>query len=299
MVAALRALTNPGDGVLVQPPIFPPFMQFPAQAGRVVQEARLKQNLRGGNWYYELDPQAFSSAIDAVSAQTKMLLLCNPHNPTGRTFTRNELAEMGEICLRRNLLICSDEIHHGLLLNGQEHIPIASLSPEIEKNTITFIGPGKTFNMSGLHCAFGIIPDAGLREKVKNELAHSALEVNSLGLAAANAANSGDCDEWLLELREYLRANRDFAVKFIQSELPELRTTVPEGTFLLWIDCRSLIEMEKIKGTPYQFFLEKAKVALTGGEEFGQGGEGFVRLNFACPRSILVDGLMKMKKALS
>ena len=246
MVITLKALTNPGDGVIVQPPIFPPFLHFPPLMGRVAQEAMLKPGLRGGNWYYEPDLEAFNRAVEDKTAPTKMFLLCNPHNPTGRTFTLAELAGMAEICIRHNVLICSDEIHHGVLLNGQEHIPIASLSPEIEKNSITFIGPGKTFNMSGMHCAFAIIPDAGLREKVRNELAHSALEVNNLGLAAANVAYSGACDAWMLELREYLRANRDFAVEFIRSELPGLKSTVPEGTFLLWIDCSSMMETGRI-----------------------------------------------------
>jgi cystathionine beta-lyase len=206
---------------------------------------------------------------------------------------------LAEICLRHKILICSDEIHHGIQLDGQRHIPIASLSPKIERNTITFLGPGKTYNMSGLHCTFAIIPDPGLRKKVMQEAARTVLDVNSLGLAAAGAAFSNACDEWLVALRKYLRSNRDFAVNFIETELPELRTTLPEGTYLLWIDCSKLIKSGGIKESPYKFFLEKGKIALTAGEEFGKGGKGFVRLNFACPRSTLEDGLMRMKKALS
>ena len=131
------------------------------------------------------------------------------------------------------------------------------------------------------------------------EIARTVLEVGSLGLVAASAAYSGACDEWLIALRKYLASNRDYAMNFIDAELPELRTTAPEGTYLLWIDCNSASKSGRIRGAPYRFFLEKGKIALTAGEEFGTGGKGFVRLNFACPRSTLEDGLMRMKKALS
>jgi cystathionine beta-lyase len=298
MSSVIRAITSPGDGLVVQPPIFPPFIQLPTLMGRVPQKAKLIRRLHNGHWYYEPDLGSFEKAINANQAKTKLFLLCNPHNPTGRTFTWEELTEMAGLCLRHKILICSDEIHHGILLNGQEHIPIASLSPEIEQNTITFIGPGKTFNISGLHCAFAIIPDAKLRKRIIKETVRTVQEVNSLGMVAAASAFSGVCDEWLVALRKYLKSNRDFAMNFMETELPELRTTIPEGTYLLWIDCSEFMKSGRIQDTPNKFFLEKGKLALTSGEEFGAGGKGFVRLNFACPRSILEDGLMRMKNAL-
>lgn len=296
--AAVNAFSSPGDGLLVQPPIFPPFIQLPALMGRVPQKAKLKWCHRDHNFYYEPDLGTFAKAINSSRARTKLFLLCNPHNPTGRVFTKEELDGMAEICLRRNILILSDEIHHGVLLNGREHIPIASLSLEIEHNAITFLGPGKTFNMSGLHCAFAIVPNAKLRKRLTGEAVRAVLNVNNLGLVAAQAAYSGACDEWLAELRKYLAANRNFAVVFFRSELPALKTTLPEGTYLLWIDCNEYIKSGRMQGPPFKFFLEKGKLALSDGEEFGPGGKGFVRLNFACPRSTLEDGLMRMKKAL-
>ncbi len=204
MSAVVRALTASGDGLLVQPPIFPPFIQLPEVMKRVPQQAALKRHVQNGHWTYEPDLESFKKAIDSRQAKTKLFLLCNPHNPTGRTFTQEELTELAGICLRHKILICSDEIHHGILLNGQRHIPIASLSSKIERNTITFLGPGKTYNMSGLHCVFAIIPNPGLRKKVTQEAARTVLDVNSLGLAAAGAAFSGACDEWLVALRKYL-----------------------------------------------------------------------------------------------
>jgi len=299
MSAAVSAFSARGDGLLVQPPIFPPFIQLPALLRRVPRKAKLTRSLRNGHWYYEADLGSFKKAVNAGQARTKLFLLCNPHNPTGRVYSREELAGMAGICLRHGILIISDDIHHGLVLDDNKHIPIASLSPEIEHNTITFLGPGKTFNMSGLHCAFAIIPNEKLRRKLNMEIARTVLEVGSLGLVAASAAYSGACDEWLIALRKYLASNRDYAMNFIDAELPELRTTAPEGTYLLWIDCNSASKSGRIRGAPYRFFLEKGKIALTAGEEFGTGGKGFVRLNFACPRSTLEDGLMRMKKALS
>jgi cystathionine beta-lyase len=298
MSAAVNAFSSPGEGLLVQPPIFPPFLQLPKAKKRITQNARLKRSLRNGHWYYEPDLNSFDKSVHSNRAQTRLFLLCNPHNPTGRTFTADELTAMAQICLRRNILILSDEIHNGLLLNKQEHVPIASLSREIAENTITFLGPGKTFNMSGLHCAFAVIPNEKLRKQFIGEVMSSVLEVNSLGMAAAQAAYSGACDEWLAELRRYLGANRDYAVKFINSELPALRTTHPEGTYLLWIDCNEMIRTGRILGRPYQHFLKKGQLALSNGDEFGPGGKGFVRMNFACPRPVLDEGLQRLKKAL-
>ncbi len=298
MSAALRALTQPGDGILVQPPIFPPFIQLPQATGRVVQPAALSRSLQNGHWHYQPDPAAFAQAVGSGGAPSKLFLLCNPHNPTGRMFTRAELAPLAEVCLRHHILVCADEIHHGILLEGEAHLPIASLSAEIASHSLTFLGPDKTFNMSGLHCAFIIIPEPGLRQTVAGALAEAVLEPNSLGLVAAQAAFSGACDDWLLELRQYLRANRDFALDFLAAELPEICATRPEATYLLWLDCAPLRQTGRLSGSPRQFFLEQARVALLDGAEFGPGGADFVRLNFACPRSTLAEALRRMQQAL-
>jgi cystathionine beta-lyase len=297
--AFVRTASTPGEGVLVQPPIFPPFIQGVSLLERASRQAELVQGMRDGNLYYEMDFGAFEQAVHKWNTKVSVFLLCNPHNPVGRAYTQAELSRIAEICLEQDITICSDEIHSEILLDGARHFPIASLSPEIEKKSVTLIGPGKSFNMSGLFCAFAVIPESGLREKFQTELKRTALEVNNLGLVAARAAYSGECDEWLLALRKYLQANRDLALAFIKSELPDLQATAPEATYLLWLDCNTLIKSGKITGIPAKFFLETGKLALTDGGEFGPGGQGFVRLNFACPRLVLEEGLVRMKKALA
>jgi cystathionine beta-lyase len=205
---------------------------------------------------------------------------------------------MADICLKNGVVICSDEIHSELLLGGTKHFPVAALDPEIAARTITLIAPSKTFNVPGLFCGFAIISDRDLRERYKKTTERIAMHVSSLGLAAAQVAFSGECDDWLAALRVYLTGNRDFLVEFIQGEFDGLRTTVPDATYLAWLDCNDLVKSGRLTGTPYKFFLKQAKVALNEGKEFGLGGEGCVRLNFACPRAVLIEALEKMKAAL-
>lgn len=200
---------------------------------------------------------------------------------------------MAAICQRHNLVICSDEIHCDLLLGGTQHVPLASLAPEIGERTITLMAPSKTFNVPGLGCSLAIIPNADLRKQMQKASNGIVPHVNLMGYAAAVAAYT-ECQDWLDELRVYLTANRDFVVNYIRQELPQLRVTVPEATYLAWIDCRA----SAIDGNPQKFFLEHAKVALNDGAAFGAGGEGFVRLNFGCPRGLLEEGLASMRTAL-
>jgi cystathionine beta-lyase len=227
-----------------------------------------------------------------------MFLFCNPHNPTGQVYARDDLLRMANICLKNEGVICSDEIHSELLLGGAEHFPVAALGPEIAARVITLIAPSKTFNVPGLFCGFAIIPDKDLRERYKKTVGRMGMHVNSLGLAAAQVAFSGECDDWLAALCVYLTGNRDFLVEFVQREFDGIRTTVPDATYLAWLDCNELVKSGRITGTPYKFFLRQAKVALNEGKEFGPGGEGFVRLNFGCPRAVLIEALEKMKAAL-
>jgi cystathionine beta-lyase len=228
-----------------------------------------------------------------------MILLCNPHNPTGTMFQREELVKFAEACLDNDVIICSDEIHSELVLVNRKHIPIASISPEIGKRTITLISPSKTFNVPGLFCGLAVIPDTDLRERYKKQVDRLTLHINSLGIVSAQTALSGVCDDWLKELQSYLRANRDFLLKFINEFLPGIHSTIPDATYLAWLDCNELILDGRIQGSPYEFFLKEAKVALSDGAVFGSGGEGFVRLNFGCPRSTLINALERMNKAIN
>ena len=296
--AAARAACAPGEGVLMQPPVYYPFLKVPKNQGLARQYTQLTQVANGNILRYEIDFEAFEAAIGAEDARTGMFLFCNPHNPTGNAFSKEDLSLLAEICLRHNVVICSDEIHSELLLDGTTHTPTATLSPEIAEQTITLVAPSKTFNTAGLFCGFAIISNPELREKYKRAVEQLTLHVNSLGQVAARTAFSGVCDGWLQEVLVYLTANRDFVVDFVQEHIPDMRLTLPDATYLTWLDCNPLLESGAIEGDPHDFFLDKAKVALNNGAEFGPGGEGFVRLNFACPRSTLEEALERMKATI-
>jgi cysteine-S-conjugate beta-lyase len=295
---AANGLCEAGQGLLVQPPVYPPFLKVNGSAGLVRQEAGLVPETNGSTLRYSVDFDIFQKAIHSNGARTGMFLFCNPHNPTGQIYSKDDLVRMAEICLKNNIVICSDEIHSEILLGGTKHIPIAALDPEISDHTVTLIAPSKTFNIPGLFCGFAIIPNKDLLERYKKTVECMAMHVSSPGLAAAQVAFSGTCDAWLAELRSYLTRNRDFLVDFVRNELTGIKTTVPDATYLAWLDCAEPVKSGIISGTPHEYFLKSAKVALNEGRDFGSGGEGFVRLNFGCPNAILVEALTRMKSAL-
>jgi len=200
---------------------------------------------------------------------------------------------MAEFCERHDLIICSDEIHCDLLLGDTRHIPIATLAPDIAERTITLMAPSKTFNIPGLKASFAIVTNPALRKRLMTAMEGIVPWLNSFALAAMDVAYR-DCDDWLNELLAYLTANRTVVTEFVTNHMPWVRTTVPQATYLAWFDCRNA----GIAGNPYEFFRREAKVALNDGIPFGAGGEGFVRLNFGCPRSLLLEGLERMKAAL-
>ncbi len=285
---AARALTAPGDGLLLQTPVYPPIGRVPGNVGLTSDEMELELQPDGR---YAIDFERFEAAI---GERTRMFLLCNPHNPVGRVFRRDELERMAEVCLQRGLLICADEVHCELTFSRQQHVPIASLDAEIAARTITLMAPSKSFNLPGLKCAVAIIPNASLREKFVAAQLDLVRAVNVLGYTAALAAYR-DGQPWLDALLRYLEANRDFVVEYARSKLPGVRAASPEATYLAWLDCR---EADLPDSDPYTFFLDKARVALNDGKTFGRGGAGFVRLNFACPRATLAEGLDRMRHAL-
>jgi cystathionine beta-lyase len=283
----IHALTNPGEHILMQPPVYHPFLFAPQNARALRKDLPLKIDQ---DRIYHIDFDYFKDSVDSNSG---LFLLCNPHNPVGRVFTKDELSKMAEICLENEIFICSDEIHADIIFPGHKHIPIASLSPEIAKKTITLMAPSKTFNIAGLGCSFAVVQNPELMNRMK--LARNGLvsEVNLLGYTAALAAYQHG-QEWLSQLLVYLEGNWDTLVNFVEENLPEIKITPLEGTYLAWLDCRDM----KIDGSPYEFFLQEAKVAFNDGKIFGPGGEGFVRLNFGCPRSMLMEGLERMKLAV-
>jgi cysteine-S-conjugate beta-lyase len=273
--------------VLVQPPVYPPILAAPTNAHLRRVESPLHCENDGS---YSIDWDSFRSG---VARNTRLFLLCNPHNPVGRVFRRHELERMAEICLSANVTICADEIHSDLLFESHEHIPIATLAPEIARQTITLIAPSKTFNLAGLQCAFAIISNSELKHQFRSAREGLVPWVNAMGLIGAEAAYR-DGQPWLDQLLAYLQGNRDFLWDFVNRELPGMRMAKPEGTYLAWLDCREL----KLDD-PYEFFLKHARVALNDGRAFGTGGTGFVRLNFGCPRSILEEALSRMKLSLT
>ena len=286
---ACRALTQPRDGLLMQVPVYPPILRSPGNHGLTRDEVLLGRD-RDGRYVVDLD--AFRAAIQG---RTRAFLLCNPHNPVGRVFTRDELAGMAEICLERDLPIIADEIHCDLLYSGQRHVPMASLGPEVEQRTITLMAPSKTFNLAGLKVAVAVIPNTPLRERflaARGDYVQAS--VNILGYAAAFAAYR-DGQAWLDEVLRYLEANRDYLVEYVGKHLPGVSMAAPEGTYLAWLDCRNAAPAA---ADPFTFFLERAKVAFNDGALFGPGGRGFVRLNFGSPRALVTEGLERMRRAL-
>ena len=286
---ACGALAAPGEGILLQTPAYPPILRAASNLGRVREEHVLARDGRGR---YVVDLDAFAAAI---TPRTKAFVLCNPHNPVGRVYGRTELEGMAAACLKRDLWIVADEIHCDLLLDGRQHVPMASLSPEIEQRTITFMAPSKTFNLPGLKCAVAIVPSPTLRERLTTAMGDLMPKPNVLGHTAAVAAYR-EGDAWLEALLAYLAANRDVLVDYVRTKLPGVTVAPAEATYLAWLDCRNA---RLPGGDPYTFFLERARVALNDGRMFGPGGEGFVRLNFGCPRALLTQGLERMRNALT
>jgi cystathionine beta-lyase len=273
--------------VLIQTPVYHPFLGLAENAGMKRQDVELSRRSDG---YYEIDWERFESGI---TERTRIFVLCNPHNPVGRVYRQDELEKMAEICLRKGVVICSDEIHCDLLYKRQVHTPIASLSPEIAQNTITLMAPTKTYNIAGLQSSFAIVPNKELRDKMCQSMKGLVMWVNLMGIRATIAAYH-DGQEWLDQVLNYLESNRDYLSHFVRDHMPQLRMHEPEGTYLAWLDCREA----GITGNPCEYFLKEARVGMNDGETFGKGGKGFVRLNYACSWVQLTQALERMKASL-
>jgi cystathionine beta-lyase len=280
---ACRAVGGNGDAVLTNIPVYPPFLSAPGNFHQ--QLATFPLILERDKWTFDFDGME-----KAITSNTKLFLLCSPHNPAGRVFSRQELMRLAEICEKHDLTICSDEIHCDLILDkDKEHIPTASLDAKIARRTITLMAPSKTYNIPGLGCAFAVIPDNALRDRFQQAMSGIVPHVNALGYIAALAAYRHG-QEWLNGLLEILRGNRDWVHQSINA-IPGLSMTSVEATYLAWIDT----QVAGIEN-PAAFF-EKAGVGLSDGREFR--GEGFVRLNFGCLRRTCEEALSRIKRALT
>jgi cystathionine beta-lyase len=298
---AAKLFAEPGDGALIQTPVYGPFFSIPRDHDLTVQMADLTATAHDGRVHYEIDFDRFEAAIDDT---TKLFILCNPHNPVGRMWTRAELARMAEICLEHDVLMVSDEIHCDLVLDGRKHLPLASLAPEVAARTITVMAPTKTFNIPGLGCAFAIIQNEEMRERYKGMEWHSLLShVGIMGATAALAAYRAG-GPWLDALLKYVAGNRDFALTYMDEHIPELKATRPEATYLMWLD-RSALPTPELDGSDRfmsmmdPFFIKEARVALNAGKWFGESGEPYARLNLATPRQTLQTALDRMAKAVA
>lgn len=286
---AIQAFTQPGDKIIIQPPVYPRFFSCVTQSGRQLVENPLIDE--GGKYVMNFD-----QLTQLAREGPKMLVLCNPQNPGGRSWTKAELDTLSQICLEYRIILVSDEIHGDLIFKGYRHTPLASISPEVAKQTITLTAPTKTFNVAGLSTAVAIVSDEGLRKKLNNvlEVLHIN-EGNIFGnLALEVAYRHGEL--WLEELLEYLESNVDYLVQFFAEKIPQIKVSKPECTYLAWLDCRGLgVDAGRLK----PFFIKEAKVGLSAGRAFGKPGEGFMRLNFGCPRSILQEGLERIERAVN
>ena len=282
-----QTYVKPGDALCFHSPVYPPF--FHISKCLDANEIEIPMIVHEGR--YKIDFDKFERSINP---SIKLFVLCNPHNPVGRVYSRGELENINEICTKNGILVCSDEIHADLVFSGNHHIPLASISESAALNTITLMAPSKTFNIPGLHFSFAIIPNEKHRESMEASRKGVIGCPTMLANEAARAVYLSGAD-WLDELLVYLEANRNFLINFLKMHLSEIKMIKPEGTYLAWLDCRKL----NLLPDPYNFFLSKAKVALNDGLAFGGNGKGFVRLNFGCPRSILAEALVRIAEAVS
>lgn len=282
----LEMYSRPQQGALILTPIYPPFLYATSAMRRRADCCTLTP----GADAYEIDRERLDAAVDA---DTRVLLLCNPHNPTGRVFDRTELMALAELALRRDLIVVADEIHADLVLDGRTHIPFASLGPEVEARTVTLTSATKTFNIAGLRCAMMVFGSEDLHAAYRAGPRFSRGAAGSLGMHAAEVAWR-DGDEWLARLLRRLEGNRDRITAFLAEHLPGVHYLPPQATYLAWLDCRAL----GLGDAVWETILDKGKLVLNDGREFGDGGSGRVRLNFATSPDILEDALARLRHAL-
>lgn len=288
--AILKALTNPGDKVIVQTPVYNCFFSSIRNNGCIASENTLLQ--KDGKYFIDFD----DLEKRAAEPEAKVLLLCNPHNPTGRVWTREELLTVADICKRNNVIVVSDEIHCELVYKPYKYIPFGSLSDDVMQNSVVCVSPSKAFNIAGLQIANIICKDAERRAKIDKAInINEVCDVNPFGVLATIAAyNEGA--EWLEQLIDYLWGNYEMLSSYFSENFPNLPVTKLEGTYLVWVDCRQLgmSSSELEKG-----LLEKGKVWVNEGVMYGKDGEGFIRINIACPRERLMEGLKRLKNGLA
>jgi cysteine-S-conjugate beta-lyase len=291
IVYSMGAFTEPGDNVVIQMPAYHPFHEVIPNNGRFILGNRLIFREDGS---YEID---FDNLEELLSKKrTSMFLLCSPHNPTGKCFTREELDRMSALCLRYNVVVVSDEIHSDIVYKGSEHIPFGSLSREAADNCVVCINPSKTFNIAGIRAGAAVIPNRNNHDLFYKPLENLKAYGRTIFGTLPIEVSYNECDYYADQLLEYLEGNLEYLKKFVAERIPRIRTTNTQATYLIWLNCRDLnMEPKELN----KFFLEQAKVAMNEGSTFGPGGAGFMRLNIACPRSRLAEALNRMQAAIN
>ncbi|WP_353095981.1 MalY/PatB family protein [Tissierella praeacuta] len=285
---SVKTFSKEGDKVIIQPPVYPPFSGVVENNNRIVVENPLKYR----DNKYIMDIEDLEKKIDK---DVKVAMICNPHNPVGRVWTKEELEAFGNLCMKNNIIIVSDEIHCDLTFKGHKHIPLASISKEFANNTITFMAPSKTFNIAGLFASVAIIPNENLRSLYNATIENMSItHTNGFSIRGFEAAYKYG-GEWLDKALKYIEDNADFAVDYINRNISEIKTYKPDGTFLMWLDFNSL---GKTSYEINELLINKGKIQLNDGATFGKSGEGFFRLNIACPREVLTDGLKRIRTAV-
>ena len=284
--AAVKAFTEPGEGVLIQRPVYYPFTEVVENNGRVV----VNSSLRYDKGSYAIDYEDLEAKL--ARDDVKLMLICSPHNPVGRVWTRDELSKVCRLCLKYNVKMVSDEIHADFVFANREHVPLASLSEQVRENCVVCTAPSKSFNLAGLQISNIFIPNRDMRHAFRRELEKTGLfGVNMVGLCACQAAyESGG--EWLDQLKEYLEGNIQFLKSFVNEHMPRIKVVDPEGTYLVWMDLQELNLVDQ-----KEFIVNKARLWLDTGSMFGDEGRGFERINVACPRTVLEEALNRLKRA--
>ncbi|HCU2821095.1 TPA: pyridoxal phosphate-dependent aminotransferase [Clostridioides difficile] len=285
----INELTKANDKIMIQEPVYSPFNSVVKNNNRELIISPL-QKLENGD--YIMDYEDIENKIKDV----KLFILCNPHNPVGRVWTKDELKKLGDICLKHNVKIISDEIHSDIILKKHKHIPMASISKEFEKNTITCMAPTKTFNIAGLQSSYVVLSDEKDYKLLDDAFTRIDIKRNNCFSLVATEASYNNGESWLESFLEYLESNIDFAIKYINENMPKLKVRKPEGTYLLWVDFSALgLSDEELES----ILVQKGKVALNQGNSFGIGGSGYQRINLACPRSMLEEALIRIKNAIN
>lgn len=287
---AVQSLTAPGDEVLVQSPVYYPFFNVIKNNHRAVVNNQLVET----DGKYTMDLVDFEAKI---TDKTKLFILCNPHNPGGRVWTREELQKVAEICEKHNITVVSDEIHADMVLPGKTpHTPFADVSEWAEQHTVTFMAPTKVFNMPGLISSGYIIPNAELRHKFAEHLEASEMNSGNIFAYIGAVAAYEHGESWRVEMLEYVQKNIDYVADFLKNNIPQVVPMIPEASFLVWLDCKGLgMETDEL----HEFFAHKAGLGLNKGTIFGDGGEYHLRLNVACSRKVLEQGMEQLKKAVN